>query len=286
MKSLLVPIATPVDKTALNIALGFARLFDAHIECCYVRPNDAEIALRMTSAERWEPLQKELEANASKAHRFFAAYCRRNGVAIAEKPSATTAVSAAWSEPEDVQFGSIIGRIVERAWFNDVVVLVRSHYGEDLSATDLIGEVLVRTGRPVIIVANDVKENPAGHILVAWKPAPQAVRAVNAAIPLLCRAKSVTITAVEEGGIDREVAMRSASKLAAALAWHGVHADVNTVGKSGVSAYEAIMTEAVSRKADLLVMGGYGHSRTRELVFGGFTRRALKEAPLAVFLTH
>lgn len=293
MKTLLVPVPTVGADTVLKSALSVAHLLDAHIECLYVRSSALRLAVGAVPhgetgrgageamVERWERLKKESAATATKANRSFTAFCRRNGVLIVSTPGTTATPTAEWSEAEGDQLEAIIGR----AWFNDLLLCSRSAYG-DHSSIDWIGEVLLRTGRPILLAANEMELGPIRSILIAWKPTSQAARAVTAAIPFLRKAEVVTIVTRTTDNVDHETAKRSATQLATSLAWQDVSADIRIPEGNGRTTYQTILAEATATSADLLVMGGYGHSRTRELVFGGVTRQVLAAAPLAVLLVH
>ncbi len=119
------------------------------------------------------------------------------------------------------------------------------------------------------------------RIAIAWKPTPQAARAVAAAMPLLVQASEITVISVEEEAAARD----DAGRLARSLAWHGLAATTLPLKPSAEGAAATLLAGARDR-ADLLVMGGYGHSRLREWVFGGFTQHVLADAPIPVLLAH
>jgi nucleotide-binding universal stress UspA family protein len=119
------------------------------------------------------------------------------------------------------------------------------------------------------------------RIAIAWKPTPQAARAVAFAMPLLAQAKEAVILTIEEEEGRRD----EADRLAASLAWHGVRATIERLAPGPQGAPETLLAAATAR-AELLVMGGYGHTRLREWVFGGFTQRVLNEALLPVLIAH
>jgi nucleotide-binding universal stress UspA family protein len=100
-------------------------------------------------------------------------------------------------------------------------------------------------------------------------------------MPLLARAKQVTVLAVAEA-VEWDDA---ADRLVRSLAWHGIAARIERLAPGPEGAAATLLT-AAGAQADLLVMGGYGHSRVREWVFGGFTQIALSDAPLPVLIAH
>ena len=77
----------------------------------------------------------------------------------------------------------------------------------------------------------------------------------------------------------------SADRLVRNLAWHGLRTSKQILHPGDRSAVETLLA-AAQEVASLLVMGGYGHSRVREWIFGGFTQRVLEDAPLPVLLAH
>jgi nucleotide-binding universal stress UspA family protein len=144
--------------------------------------------------------------------------------------------------------------------------------------------VFVRGGRIFLPPATPM---PASfeRIAIAWKPTPQAARAVAGAMPLLVRAKEVVVITVAEEAAERPGERDDPERLARSLAWHGITATTLrlTPGPEGSAA--TLLASAAGR-ADLLVIGGYGHSRLREWVFGGFTQLVLADAPLPVLIAH
>jgi len=118
------------------------------------------------------------------------------------------------------------------------------------------------------------------RIVLAWDGSVQAARAVGAALPFLRLAQQVTVTTAGEA--DRRV---PAEALLAYLARHEVRAQSESFA-SAAGVGKGLVEQAARLRADLLVMGAYGHSRLRELVLGGVTRQVLVDAALPVFMVH
>jgi nucleotide-binding universal stress UspA family protein len=146
----------------------------------------------------------------------------------------------------------------------------------------LLESALLNTGRPLLIPSarGTPANSESGTVAIAWKPTPQAARAVAAAMPLLARAKEIVVMTVEEEGLPAQT-----DGLVRNLAWHGLRVTAERLGSKERDPANALL-DAASKTASLLVMGGYGHSRIREFVFGGFTRQVLVDAPLPVFMAH
>ncbi len=151
---------------------------------------------------------------------------------------------------------------------------------------DLFRGVLFESGRPVILVPEAFKaKQPPKRILIAWSPEKEATRAAHDALPMLQGAELVTILAVAEGGgIDGEA--DAGADIARHLARHGVNAEVKHVPASGRAVQAVIADEARYLGADLVVMGGYGHSRLSEWVFGGVTRDMMADLKTPVLMAH
>jgi nucleotide-binding universal stress UspA family protein len=136
-----------------------------------------------------------------------------------------------------------------------------------------IGDLVMRTGRPVLIVPQEAPVAPFNRVVLAWKDTREARRAVVDALPLLTLAKKVTIVEIADENERTDVVERL-DEVAAWLALHGVTADVRAVPsyRDDASCLEAILSEL---EADLVIAGAFGHSRMREWVFGGVTRGLL-----------
>lgn len=148
-------------------------------------------------------------------------------------------------------------------------------------------ELLLASGRPLLIVPFAGQFETVGeNIVVAWKATAEAARAVAAALPLLERAKKVTVLTVNpDRDVDAEPGLPVAD-IALHLARHGVRAEAATITTDDVTTGDALLNHTTDCGADLLVMGGYGHSRARETLFGGVTRQILRQMIVPVVMAH
>lgn len=146
---------------------------------------------------------------------------------------------------------------------------------------------LMSSGRPVLIVPYAGTFATVGErVLVGWKSGREAARAVNDALPLLKQARSVTVLAINpQSGIGGDGGVPAAD-IALHLARHGVKAEAAHTVVTDVSEGDVLLNYADDMGADLIVAGGYGHSRLRELAFGGVTRTLLTTMTVPVFLSH
>jgi nucleotide-binding universal stress UspA family protein len=122
--------------------------------------------------------------------------------------------------------------------------------------------------------------------LVAWNASREAARALNDAIPLLEDAENVTVLSVNPKRGIRGEGDLPAADIALHLARHGMKAEASYVVAEDIGVGDALLSRAADLGSDLIVMGGYGHSRLREIVLGGATRTVLRHMTVPVLLSH
>jgi nucleotide-binding universal stress UspA family protein len=171
----------------------------------------------------------------------------------------------------------------------DLVVLGQP-IAEDLSRLDdlLLEGALLGSGRPCLMLPRWTAPRTFGRrVLAAWRGGREAARAVHDALPLLVAADSVCIFHAGEGEERKGDGPLALSRLTSHLVRHRVRVEEpKHDAKAGPDIGEAILRQAVAFDADLIVMGGYGHSRLREIVLGGATRTIVRSSPLPVLLSH
>jgi nucleotide-binding universal stress UspA family protein len=177
--------------------------------------------------------------------------------------------------------------LLQRAPYADLIVLGQADRQDALTGAlppDLVPSSITDTGKPTLIVpfAGSFEGAPS-RVLIAWKPTREAARAVAAALPWLRGATSVHVAARPEGD---EGDADHADALTHWLQLQGVAAPVQTHGLGPGDVGEALLSLSADTSADLLVMGCYGHSRTREWVLGGATRSVLSSMTLPVLMAH
>ena len=290
IKTILVPLAgVDSDKAALETAGALAHLFDAHIDGLHVRLDAGAIAVTipdyamgaaMLTPDLMKALEESAKNSAASARKAFDGFCTKTGILPASGSALPGRVSASYQEVRGEQIREIVFRTIVR----DIAVFGRAPQFSNLGP-DGIGGVLVRCGRPVLLAAKQAPRTMARNIAIAWKETAEAARALTAAMPLLAKAEKIHILSATEGSRDAASAKASAGHLAEALLWHGLAPEIHCL--SPASDLPASITKAaIEFGADLLVMGGYGHSRAREFIFGGFTDHVLHDASLPVLLCH
>lgn len=147
-----------------------------------------------------------------------------------------------------------------------------------------IGDLVMQTGRPVIVVLTHAKGLRPEQVLVAWKDSREARRAALDALPLLEMAGHVTVVEVAREE-DEAAAGRRLTDVAAWLKRHGILAETLVAPSTGddVAALAAV---ARAQHADVVVAGAYGHGRLREWAFGGVTADLLLDPVRCTMLSH
>jgi nucleotide-binding universal stress UspA family protein len=145
--------------------------------------------------------------------------------------------------------------------------------------------VMLNSARPVLVVPYaGVFEKVGEDVLVAWDASMEATRAVTNAIPMLKRARHVTIADFNPSPFDAHGEQPGAD-IALYLARHGVNIEVS-LQQSGIDVGNAMLSMAADRNCDLIVMGGYGHARFREMLLGGATETLLRTMTVPVLMSH
>ncbi|HKT19283.1 MAG TPA: universal stress protein [Stellaceae bacterium] len=148
-------------------------------------------------------------------------------------------------------------------------------------------EVLLHSGRPLVIIPYaGTFPTVAQNVLVAWKPTAEAARAIGDALPLLQSAKKVTVVTVNpERGSDTEPGIPVAD-ISLHLARHDIRVEGATTVADDIATADVLLNQVADIGADFLVMGGYGHPRAREVMFGGVTRQILSQMTVPVLMAH
>ncbi|TVR07168.1 MAG: universal stress protein [Salinarimonadaceae bacterium] len=176
------------------------------------------------------------------------------------------------------QGGEIATRAARHADLFLATRLSEGEGGEDWS--ELIHAVIFGSGRGVLLAAPGVPARPFRRIVVGWNASREASRALAEAGPFLRAADEVVVATAERASSGDAPDTR----IARHLDRHGVKVTLHDIRSRDPA--DAIIAEAESRDADLIVTGAYGQSRLRQWALGGVTRELLRRAPVPLFLAH
>jgi nucleotide-binding universal stress UspA family protein len=263
----------PPQDFAAEYAVSVAKAFGVHITgvAFVYEPVIPDTVMGGIPTDLIE-LQREENTKAAKAavDRFETA-ARTAGVSAAARMLDASLGGAATT------FGQIARRF-------DISVVGQASPERGAAAELMIEGALFESGRPLIVVPYIQKQGlKLDRILVSWDGGRTAARAIADAMPLLARAKAVDLVIVTERGKNEEI---TGATMSEHLARHGVAAAVKRIAKGDIAVQDAILDYAADSGADLIVMGGYGHSRLREFILGGVTRSILKSMTVPVLMSH
>lgn len=205
----------------------------------------------------------DAEAEGEKLHETFEARCESAGVRSREWQGGAR---------------TVLTVLQELAPVTDLFVLAQ-HISGDYDW--LLGEATLLLGAPILAIPEAGNFETFGqNVLLAWAPRRECARAVRDAMPILRAADQVVVLRGDVADDARDVG------LGAYLSRHGVKANIKHVTTDEVSIGDAILNAVTDEGCDMIVMGAYGHSRIREMTFGGATRQVLKHMTVPTVLSH
>ena len=275
-KTVFTPLTRLDDNaTALAYAAAVTEAQDAHLEV---------LSLGM---DRTPNMYYEIGSNAMVMHAAIEeAHAQATNVQSRVR-SYLENTNARWDTKITIGSATGVGRTVAtQARFADLAI-VGLPYGEGCAPEDclVLEGLLFEADCPTIVVPEgDVSARP-DCIVIGWNESAEAMRAVRAAIPMLQAAKTVHIAIVDppETGPERS---DPGGALAVYLFRHGIRSDIQVMTRQGQTISDRLAQHITETGADMLVMGGYGHSRFREAVLGGATRDMLQSSKVPVLMAH
>jgi nucleotide-binding universal stress UspA family protein len=270
------------DETKLAVAVELARRNDAHLTgLCPLEmllPADMSFALGgypdlWALPEFARQIESQAKAKAAVIEAGFREMLRRE------------TIIGDWA----LETGPLISAVTRRALAADLIIVGQADPENPLPpvARTLVEDVLMTAGRPLLIIPYAGQFATIGtNALVGWTPTRESARAVHDALPVLAKGAKVLVLTVEStrGG---ELEPLPTADIAEHLARHALDVSAaRTVVSDGLSPADALLDYASDIQADLLVVGGYGHSRTREMIMGGVTRDLLHHMTVPVLMSH
>ncbi len=179
--------------------------------------------------------------------------------------------------------GEIADWAGQRARIADVTLLDRTAGAIEL-AEAVFEETLFYSGRPVIVASDKKISERVERLCVAWNGTAVAARALGDALGLFPGIKKVDIVCVtaKKNASGRVPGVDAAQHVAR----HGIDANVVDISMSQASVAGTLDDYARTSGADLIVMGGFGHSRLREFIWGGVTRELSATTSVPLLLSH
>jgi nucleotide-binding universal stress UspA family protein len=264
------------DEASIDYTVSVASAFEAHLTGVafaldpFVPPT---LGIGDVVPADWiDEERAQAQAAATAAIARFEDVARRNGVAFQSRLIDSSLAGA----------GEIFGELAARF---DLSIVRQSEPGKTPLEELVIEAALFGSGRPLLVVPYIQKGAlTLNRVLVCWNGSSNAARAIGDAMPFLKRAKEIEVTIVlGEPGRRDEIA---GADIGEHLARHRLKVEVERLSAIKGDVTDTILSHAADCAADLLVMGGYGHSRLREFILGGVTRGILRTMTLPVLMSH
>jgi nucleotide-binding universal stress UspA family protein len=261
-------------QATLETAVATAKRFEAALDVLHVMADVNSvvpvIGEGMSGAmveQLMSAMGQTIATRAARARDAYQKVCTESGAKVS------------WRETtgREADVVAAIGRLT------DLIVIGRPNGEAEAPLAATLDAALFDTGRPVLVASPTAAHAQAigGRVALAWNGSAQAARVVASALPILEAADHVSVLTV--GTIDSAA---TAQDLIAYLTRHGVRASHEAVTGGGASTGAILLAHAEQSRADLLVMGAYGHSRLREMILGGATRDVLSAATIPVLMAH
>lgn len=274
IKDILVNLGLGPNDPAGDYAVSMAEIFEAHLLAVAVSydPIIPGTVMGGIPPEIIEGQRRELDKKARTAMARFEQAAKRAGIS-----SETRVINESLQGAADT-----IGRIGRRF---DLIIVGQPDRRKS-SADQVVDEgVLFESGRPVIFVPFIQKGSAKlDRIMICWDGGRAAARAVADALPLLKKAKQVEVAIISDKPSKSDEV--PGADLGQHLARHGFKVDVKHITSPDIDVPSTILSHASDSSADMIVMGGYGHSRLREFVLGGATRGLLESMTVPVLMSH
>lgn len=156
-----------------------------------------------------------------------------------------------------------------------------------VDSDDMIEASLFESGRPLIVVPYIQKDGlKLDHVVCCWDGSRAATRAINDGLPLLVKATTVDLLIVLNEKTDTSPNEIRGAEMAKHLAHHDVKVQIAKVPAADIDVTNAILSYVADVSGTLIVMGGYGHAKVREMILGGVTRGMLQSMTVPVFTSH
>lgn len=279
IKDLVVPMMNvPGDLATIDAAAAFALQWGARLTVIepvnlpLPTPGPWGMTPSTSMSAVYEVIRSESQARAAKF---------REHLGRQEVPFEVRVVESLFVEPDRTA--------ALHARYSDMVVMggFEESAPEASAVRNYFGTLLLESGRPILYVPSGYMVQAAvRRAVVAWRPTREATRALHDALPLLLLAEQVDVLEVGPPRSDLGDGDEPGADIAAHLARHGLKVRVVVHEQSGEAVTSALLRHCEQARAQMLVVGGYGHSRFREWVLGGVTRELLQYARIPVLFSH
>jgi nucleotide-binding universal stress UspA family protein len=267
---------------ALEMALGLAQRFDAHLDILYVMRNPrqhlhfAHLGLSRHLREAvLKAADHNIDTRVGQARELFEFHCAQSAIPIVQQRIGGS-VSAAWQQI----MGQEDAILAVRGRLSDLIILPGPI---PVAPPPAVAEAALKsTGRPVLITPRHVEPSIGTKVGIGWNGSAEAAHAVGAAMAYLQGAEEVTVYTCQR----HQHTEPTPAELVKYLGWHGVKARMKTIQAQDPHVGEALLASATADGVNLLIVGAYSRSRLRQLILGGVTEHVMTSAEMPVFMLH
>lgn len=275
IKDILTVLDLAGDQPAAKYALEFGRVHDAHVTGLAVsfEPVVPAFAAAPMPVDYLQAAHDQAIAAAKDAKDQFDEFARLAGV-------------KSESRLAEILTGGPLDNVLAHCRPTDLVVIGQSNPDKPEPMRELLIEtILFESGVPVLLVPYiGSKSFEPNNVLIGWDGSSTATRAIHASIPVLEKADKVTVLVIEKKANSQ--AGQPGAEVANYLARHNMNVTIDVVSNPQTGVADTVLNYVTDNNNDLVVMGGYGHSRMREFLFGGATREILEAMTVPVLMAH
>lgn len=273
------------DASVLASAFAAARPFNAHVIALFVRPDPSEAmpffgeGVPGSMVQEIADVAKEAADKASAdARATLEAAAKVAQVDVLAKPEHRDGLSTSFQEVG----GNFADRVALASRLADVVVFGPLQEGDKPGLTEAFETVLLQAGRPVLLAAHTAPKSFAEQVAIAWDGSIASAHALTAAMPYLTAARSIELLVVRRSGEEAITGDEPCEY----LSLHGLQCAKRMIETGIKPTGQSLLEGAAAGAADLLVLGGYGQSRLRQLFAGGVIKHVVSHADIPLFLVH
>jgi nucleotide-binding universal stress UspA family protein len=265
-------VGKPRD-VAGDYAISVASAFDAHLSgvACAYEPVVDGMAFPSVAVSLIDAFRAESAAEANRAKNAFEENARRAAIS-----ADSTVISGTASDATK--------KLGELARDYDLSIVAQAQPDGDVAENMAIESALFDSGRPVLVVPYIQSSGlKLDRVMVCWDGSRNAARAVGDAMPFLRRAGTIDVVTVDRQERRNELV---GARIATHLARHGMKVELKPIVAPDSDVASAVLSFAADNSTDLIVMGGYGHTRFREFVLGGATSGILGSMTVPTLMAH
>lgn len=275
IKDILTVLDLSGEQPAAKYALEFARSYDSHVTGLAVsfEPVVPAFAAAPMPVDYLQAAHDQAIAAAKESKGQFDEFARLAGVNYESRLA-------------EILTGGPLENVLVHCRMTDLVVIGQSSPDNPEPMRELMIEtVLFESGVPVLVVPYiGSKAFQPKNVLVGWDGSSTATRAIHAALPVLEKSEKITVLVIQKDKASTQG--QPGADVANYLARHNMNVTIEVVSNPQTGVADTVLNHVSDNGNDLVVMGGYGHSRMREFLFGGATREILEAMTVPILMAH